>query len=242
MAARGACATAGAAGRWFPQPRFAAIWLCSSGPFLAGPERNWLRRGPEYRGRATLCRGKYEAFPSLAAELVRLDPDIIVTVGTPAHWRQGRDPDDSDRLSARVADPIGSGLVGSFARPGGNLTALSVQTRELAAKRLEFLTTAVPDAKRVGVLWDLSFPPAMDEFREIGGAARSLNLGLVPADVRRPEDFKPALRTIVDNEAGALIVLPAIIFLEHAQQMLDLTAKAQLPAACYNVGQATAGP
>ena len=93
------------------------------------------------------------------------------------------------------------------------------------------LITAVPDAKRVGVLWDASFPAAGPVFKEIEGAARSLNLELVPAEVRRPDDFEPAFRAMVKARASAMIVPGlGIIFGEHRQRLLDLTAKARLPA------------
>src|ERR1700730_7801695 len=83
---------------------------------------------------------------------------------------------------ARVGDPIGSGLVSSLARPGGNLTGLSLQYVDIEAKRLELLIMAVPDAKRVGALWDPRFPTAGATLKLYEGAARSLNLGLVPAE------------------------------------------------------------
>src|SRR5207302_6597170 len=93
-------------------------------------------------------------------------------------------------------------------RPGGDLTGVSVQMRYLAAKRLELLVAAVPDAKRVGVLWDPRFPPAGPQLREIEWAARSLNLGLVPAEVQATDDIEPALLAIVEQRADALIVVP----------------------------------
>jgi len=95
---------------------------------------------------------------------------------------------------------------------------------------LELLLIAVPGVKRVGVLWDPTFPFAGPLFEEIQGAARSLNVELVPAEVKDPDDFEPAFRTMLEERASALIVAVGIIFSEHRQRLLDLTAKARLPS------------
>ncbi len=171
-----------------------------------------------------------EVLPNLAAELVGLQPDVILAVGTPAAQAAKTATQTIPIVFTRAGDPIGSGLVPSLARPGGNLTGVSVQMRDLAAKRLELLIAAVPDAKRVGVLWDPSFPPAGPQLREIEWAARSLNLGLVPAEVQATDDIEPALLAIVEQRADALIVVPGPIFGEHSQRMVDLAVKARLPA------------
>ena len=174
---------------------------------------------------------RYEILPSLAAELVGLQPDVIVAIGTGAAQAAKNGTETIPIVFARIGDPIGYGLVPSLSRPGGNLTGVSLLTRELEGKRLELLITAVPDAKRVGVLWDASFPAAGPVFKEIEEAARSLNLELVPAEVRGPNDFEPAFRAMVEERASAMSVPGlGIIFGEHRQRLLDLTAKARLPA------------
>jgi putative tryptophan/tyrosine transport system substrate-binding protein len=171
-----------------------------------------------------------DILPSLAAELVSLQPDVILAVGTPAAEAAKTATQTIPIVFTRAGDPIGSGLVSSLARPGGNLTGVSVQMRELAAKRLEFLITAVPGAKSVGVLWDPSFPPASPQLREIEGAARSLNREVVPVEVRVPDDFEPVVEALMARGARALIVVPSTIFSEHLQRLTDLAAKARLPA------------
>ena len=133
---------------------------------------------------------KYEILPGLAAELVRVQPNLILAIGTGAARAAQSATQTIPIVSARIGDPIGYGLVTSLSRPGGNLTGLSILTRELEGKPLQLLTTAVPDAKRVGVLWDPSFPAADPVFREIEAAARSLNVELVPAEVRGSDDFR----------------------------------------------------
>jgi putative tryptophan/tyrosine transport system substrate-binding protein len=184
---------------------------------------------------------KNEILPGLAAELARLRPEVILAIGTPAARAAKTATSTIPVVFARISDPIGAGLAATLARPGGNLTGLSVQTRELAAKLLELLIMAVPEAKRVGVLWDPSFLPSDPLLKEVEGAARSMNLELVQGEVRRPEDFEPALRAMVEQSAGALIVLPAPIFAAHSQRIADLTVKARLPAMFYRREQVEAG-
>jgi len=173
---------------------------------------------------------KYEILPSLAADPVRVQPDVIVVIGAGAARAAKSGTETIPIVFARIGDPIGYGLVPSLSRPGGNLTGVSLLTRELEGKLVEMLITAVPDAKRVGVLWDPSFPAAGPVFREIEGAARSLNLELVPTEVQGPDDFEPAFRAMVEGRANALIVAAGIIFMEYRQRLLDLTGKARLPS------------
>ena len=173
---------------------------------------------------------KYEVLPQLATEMVRLQPDVIFAVGTPAAQAAKNATDTIPIVFARSSDPIGFGLVTSLARPGRNLTGLSSLFRELEAKRLELLITAVPEAKRVGVVWEPNWPFAGPVFQEIEGAARLLNLEIVPAEVRAPDDFEPAFRTMAEKRASALIGAVGIILSEHRQRLLDLTAKARLPS------------
>ena len=174
---------------------------------------------------------KYEILPSLAADLVRVQPDVIVVIGTGSAWAAKSATSTIPIVFARIGDPVGYGLVPSLSRPGGNLTGVSLLTRELAGKQVEILLTAVPDGKRLGVLWDASFPAAGPVFKEIEGAARSLNSELIPAEVRGPDDFEPAFRAMVEERASALIVPGlGIIFGEHRQRLLDLTATTRLPS------------
>src|SRR6266851_107172 len=185
--------------------------------------------------------GNEEILPGLAAELVRLQPDVILAIGTAAARAAKNATQTIPVVFTRASDPIGSGLVASLARPGGNLTGQSVLTTETDAKRLELLITAVPDAKRVGALWDPRFPAVGAELRETERAAQALNLELVPEEVRGPDDFEQAFRAMLDHHAGALIVVPAAIFVQHAQRVIDLTAKARLPAMFFRTTDVRAG-
>ena len=202
-------------------------------PFAQGlRELGWIEgRNIVFEHRS--AERKNEILPSLAAELVRLEPNVLLAIGTPSARAAKGATQTIPIVFARTTDPVGWGLVTSLARPGGNLTGLSVQLTELTGKRLELLITAVPDAKRVGVLWDPNFPPAASQLREVEGAARSLNLEIIPTEVRGPDDFEPALQAMVEQRAGALIVVPGVLFVENIRQLADLTVRARLPTMFY---------
>ncbi len=173
--------------------------------------------------------GNNEILSNLAAELVHLQPDVILAISTPAVRAAKTATQTIPIVFARISDPVGLGIVPTLARPGGNVTGVSVLGRELEGKRLELLITAVPDTKRLGVLWDPSFPPAEAELKEIEAAARVLNLEPISTGARSRDDFEPALRTIVERGASVLIVVPGTIFTEHSREIAEMAVKARLP-------------
>ena len=183
----------------------------------------------EYR----YAEGKTEVLPGLAAELVRLKVDVIVAVGTSATRAAKNATATIPTVFTRIADPVALGLVASLAQPSGNLTGVSVLTRDLAAKWLELLTEAMPGVRRVGVVWDPTFPPAALQLREIERAARMLNVELHPVEVRAAEAFEAALRTVVGQRAQALIVVPALRFTEQWHRLAELAVQHQLPTMWY---------
>ncbi len=204
----------------------------SSAPLSFGALSNALRDlgwvdGRNFTFERRYSEGKDERLPDLAAELVRLKPDVIVTFGTPATRAAKNATETIPIVFARVGDPVGFGLVASLARPGGNLTGVSILTVELGAKRLELLREAIPRIRRVGALWDPSFPPAAPELRMIEDAARSLGVKILPVGVRGPEEFEGALLAMTRQHAGALLVVPG--FYEHRGRIADLSVKARLP-------------
>ena len=144
-------------------------------PFAQGLRDLGYVEGRNFVIERRYAEGKsHEILPSLAAELVRLQPDVILANGTAAA-RAAKDATQTIPIVfTRSADPVGFGLVTSLARPGGNLTGLSLQNVDLMAKRVELLSTAVPDAKRLGALWNPSDATATSQLQEVEGAARSL--------------------------------------------------------------------
>ncbi len=174
--------------------------------------------------------GKTEVLSGLAAELVRLKVDVIVAVGTPATRAAKNATETIPIVFTRIADPVALGLVASLARPSGNLTGVSVLTRDLAAKWLELLTEAIPGVRRVGVVWDPTFPPAALQLREIEVAARSLRVQIQPVGVQRPEEFEGALSAMTRQHVGALVVLAGLTrFTEHRKRIAELAVNSRLP-------------
>jgi ABC-type uncharacterized transport system substrate-binding protein len=180
------------------------------------------------------AEGKPERLPALAAELVALKVDVIVTTGgTPAALAAKQATKTLPIVFAGVADPVGSGLVTSLARPGGNVTGLSNLTPELVGKRLEQLTQAVPGVSRVAVLWQ---PGGHDErtdkdiLKEAEVAARPLGVRLQFVEAQGPADFDRAFSDMTRARVGALTVLLSNMFFVERRRLVDLAAKNRLPA------------
>jgi putative ABC transport system substrate-binding protein len=179
----------------------------------------------EYR----YAEGKYERLPDLAAELVRLKVDVIVTTGAVVLFAKkvsGTIP----IVFAAAVDPVGGGLVSSLARPGGNITGLSVMARDLNGKRLELLKETFPKVARVAFLWEpfhLSGNPALTEME---AAAKALGLKLQSLPVRSLDDFDGAFARAEREGAQALITDPRPLITNQQRQVLDFAAKNRLPA------------
>jgi putative ABC transport system substrate-binding protein len=175
------------------------------------------------------AEGKVDRLPALAAELGRLQVDIIVTQGTPAASAAKNATSTIPIVFAGAGDPVASGLVASLARPGGNLTGLSILAPDLSAKRLELLKEAVPKASRIAALHTggTSVPLSLRPTEE---AARSLGLQLQVLEVRGPDDFESAFAAAVRGRAQALVVLPSPILTYHQKPLVGLAAKHRLPA------------
>ncbi len=173
--------------------------------------------------------GKTERLPALAADLVRLKVDVIVAVGTPATRAAKNATDTIPIVFTRIADPVALGLVASLAQPSGNLTGVSISSPDLNARRLEILTEVVPGDRRVGVVWDPTFPPASLELREIERAAHELHVELQPVEVRAAEELEAAMRVVVGQGVQALIVVPALRFTEQRHRLAALAVQHRLP-------------
>jgi len=183
----------------------------------------------EYRD----AEGKPERFPALAAELVALKVDVILTGSTPQALAAKQATKTIPIVFIGTADPVGSGLVTSLARPGGNVTGLSNLAAELVGKRLEQLTQAVPGVSRVAVLWQpgvLGDRTEKEMLKAADVAARALGMGLQFVEARGPADFDRAFSDMTRARAGALTVLPSSMFSSERRRLVDLAAKNRLPA------------
>ena len=181
----------------------------------------------EYRYAA----GKFERFPDLAAELVRLKVDVIIPGGGPAALKAAVTATKTIPIIMVTSsgDPVKEGLINSFARPGGNITGL-YQTSELGGKRLELLKETIPRLSRVAILWDANVGPYVLR-KELADAARSLKLQLLPFEVRGPNDFNAALEAFKKERAGGLHVHPTPLFSagNQGKRIAELATKDRLP-------------
>src|SRR5215471_16336110 len=153
------------------------------------------------------AEGRDERFTDIAAEFVRLKVDVIVTSGTPQVLATKQATSVIPIVFARVGDPVANGIVASLARPGGNVTGLSVQSDELAGKRIEILREVVPSLRRVAILANVDNPFSVVELGEAQAAARMLGLEFDTLEIRRAEDIAPAFEAI-KGHAEALYVCP----------------------------------
>jgi putative tryptophan/tyrosine transport system substrate-binding protein len=184
----------------------------------------------EYRS----AEGKPERLPALAAELVALKVDVIVTGGGPPAALAAKQATRTlPIVFAAAPDPVTDGLVTSLARPGGNVTGLSNLAPELVGKCLEHLKQAVPGVSRVAVLWHPGAVPertVKDMLKEAEVAARALGVRLQFVEARGPADFDRAFSDMTRARAGALTVLPSNMFLREHRRLVDQAVKNRLPA------------
>jgi len=175
------------------------------------------------------AEGKYDRLPDLAAELVRLKVDVIVTHGTPGTLAAKQATATIPIVMTVVGDPVGSGLVASLARPGGNITGTSIFAPELGPKRLELLKEALPRVSRVAVLWNADNPINGPTVKSIEKLAQTLKTQLQEVQVREPSEFDKAFSSMVAKRADALLVLEDAMLNDQAKQIADRAAKSRLP-------------
>ena len=180
----------------------------------------------EYRS----ADGRDERFPSLAAELVRLKVDLILTRGTSAALAAKDATGTIPVVITGVGDPVGQGVVASLARPGANVTGLSTLVTEIYAKRVGLLKELVPGAVRLAALINMSNPASPPQWKEVEKATRSLGLQAQLLDVRKPEDLGPAFDGAIRQRADALVVGLETLTQANQRVIVDLAAKHRLPA------------
>jgi putative tryptophan/tyrosine transport system substrate-binding protein len=164
-----------------------------------------------------------------AAELVQHKVNVIVTSATPPTIAAKRATSVIPIVFAASSDPVGAGLVASLARPGGNVTGLSIQAVETASKRFEVLHEVVPSLRRLAILYDAGNPAVMREAEEVQAAARSLGLEVAPLDVRRADDIAPAFAEL-NGRADGLYVTNHPLFTINKLAISALALRARLPA------------
>jgi putative tryptophan/tyrosine transport system substrate-binding protein len=190
----------------------------------------------EYR----YAEGKLERLPDLAAELVGLKVDVIVTTGQAVLVAKKASPTLPIVFGA-AADPVGAGLVSSLARPGGNITGLSLMAQDLDGKRLELLKEAFPKVARVAFLWVPVDSRGNLALTEMEAAAKALGLKLLSLEVRSLDDFEGAFARAITNGAHALVTSASPLIDTQQRQVLDFAAKNRLPAMYHTSEYVEAG-
>jgi putative ABC transport system substrate-binding protein len=247
MRRRAFIALLGAATLAWPRPlraqRTGKIWrlgvLETIPPALNAANFDALREGLRTRGYVEgknlvieyrSADGRTERFAELAAELIRLKVDVIVTRGTPAVQAAKRATATIPIVMAASGDPLGTGVVAGLAHPGANVTGLSAFTRELLGKRIEMLREAVAGISRVGFLHNMENPVARTQWEELKSAARPLQFEPILLDAQKPEDIERAFETAVARRADALVVGNDTVTQANLRLVVELAARHRLPA------------
>ena len=174
--------------------------------------------------------GKIERFPALAAEIVRLKVDIIVTAGPQATRPAKQATSTIPIVMAQDPDPIGDGFVASLARPGGNITGLSSLAPELSGKQLELMKEIVPKLSHVAVFGTSINPGNAQNLKEVELAAKAFGVKLQYLDVLSPNDIETAFQAASKPRADAVLMLPGSVLVLRRAQLTDLAVKSRLPA------------
>jgi putative ABC transport system substrate-binding protein len=180
------------------------------------------------------AEGKLDRLPALAAELVRLKVDIIVTAGPQATRPAKQATSTIPIVMAQDPDPVGNGFVASLARPGGNITGLATLAPELSGKRLELLKEVVPKLSRVAVLGTSTIAGHAQTLREVELAAGALGAKLQYLDVLDPEDIETSFRAANKGRADAVLTLAGGILFTQRAQIMELAVKNRLPVIYYD--------
>ncbi len=176
------------------------------------------------------AEGKAERFPELAAELVRLPVDVVLTAGTPGALAAKRASQTIPIVMASSGDPVETGLAASLARPGGTLTGLSNDSSEVDGKRLELLREILPRLARVAVLFNPANPVTAVHRKRTQAAAASLHLKLEFVEMNGGEGFEAAFAAIPRQLPGALFIMPDWALVAYRARIVDFAARRSLPA------------
>jgi ABC-type uncharacterized transport system substrate-binding protein len=215
---------------------------CPVHPVTMGPFRQGLRELGYVEGQNIIieCRGAPGAAdraPGFAAELVRLKVDVLVAQGTSSALAAKQATKTIPIVMVYVGDPVGSGLVTSLARPGGNVTGLSVLTPDIVPKALEILKEAAPSVSRVAVWIDPTQPGATLADRQMDAAAKILGVRPERVDVRAAANLDAAFAAALRQRAEALFVYPLPIALRDGQRIAQFAIKNRLPTITILVPQ-----
>ena len=192
-------------------------------------ELGWIE-GKNIAFERRYAENRLDRLPALAAELVDLKVDVIVAAGTLAPLAAKRATTTIPIVMTAAGDPVGSGLVPSLARPGGNVTGLSLMVPDLGGKRLELLKELLPRMSRVAVLWNAANPYPALVFKETERAAQTLGIEVQSLEVREPNDFGHAFEAAERHQPDALIMVEDPLTIDFRKQIADFALTHRLPA------------
>jgi putative ABC transport system substrate-binding protein len=198
-------------------------------PFREGLREFGLREGENVIIEYRWAEGRYDRFPALIAELIGAKVDVIVTAGTPATLAVKKATTSVPLVMVAVGDPVGTGIIPSLSRPGGNITGLTSISTEMDGKRLELLREVVPGVSHVAVLWNAASPLQVLAEQQAQAAARVLRMKVLSLGVRNEAEIDAALATIVREKPKALLVLADRLFLHHRARIMDFAIQHRLP-------------
>ena len=173
--------------------------------------------------------GRFERLPELAAELVKLNVDVIVTHSTPGALAAKQATSTIPIVMAAVGDPVAVGLVASLARPGGNLTGLTFFYAELCAKRVELIKEAIPTLTRVAVFVNPANPSHPIALAAMQRTASALAVELVPIEVKARDDIAAAIAMVAARQAAALVVIEDPLSISNARQIAEFALQNRVP-------------
>jgi putative ABC transport system substrate-binding protein len=187
------------------------------------------------------AHGRFDRLYDLAVELVRLNVDVIVASDTPAVQAAQQATPTIPIVMLYIGDPVADGIVTSLAQPGGNITGTGGLVPDLSGKMLELLTEAVPGVSQLAVLVNPAYPRTASMLSDVARAARAVDVQLHVVEVQRPEAFERAFATAVKEGAGALLILPAVLFAYNQRRLAALAVQNRLPAIFWQRPFAEAG-
>ena len=202
------------------------VWLDA---FLQGLRELGYVEGKNIYVERRYVSGRYEQLPELVAELVRLKVDVMLAASTPVAVG-AKKVTSTTPIVMVVADPIGTGLVSSLAKPGGNLTGLSDFHGDLITKRLELLKEVTPSASRIAVLLNPTNPTCTLQMKELAAVASVLSVTLFSLEATAHDDIAPSFSKMKKQRAEALIVCGDRMFSTHRRRIFELTTEQRLPA------------
>ena len=206
---------------------------------LARPQTDAIRQGMrelgyvdgvDYEIRDHWANGDMQRLPELAQAAVRLNPDVILAVPTPAAVAAKAVTATIPIVCFMLADEIRLGLVASDARPGGNVTGLAMRLDGMAGKQFEIATEVLPSAKKIGILVNAASSDAATQLSDVDAASAALKVDRVVAEVRKPDELEAAFRHLATERVASIVVLYDALFFQERRRIASLIESARLPA------------